>query len=159
MKNAFEAIKRYTMVSSSNNLELFLQSRHTIHMKDTVKVNNKPKEDNLLQINEHTDEQALNNDSFNYFREVEKQLTPRDDKQNSFSFKNADSPQKKFISRGNITTQEELSFSCEASPMKESIQNGLDVTDTAKNIQLQLSKAGFPGSVVEPPLATTTFHN
>lgn len=50
-----EAMKKYTMTCSSNNLELFLQSKH--NLKETIKI--KQPEPNLEQINEN-EENCLN---------------------------------------------------------------------------------------------------
>ena len=64
------------MTASTHNMELFIQSRHP-NLNDTVKITNghKGKEEQLMPINEHTDETAMNTESFNYFKEISKHLT------------------------------------------------------------------------------------
>ena len=64
------------MAASTHNMELFIQSRYS-NLNDTVKITNgnKGKEEQLMPINEHTDETVMNAESFNYFKEISKHLT------------------------------------------------------------------------------------
>ena len=54
-------------------MELFLESRHN-NLKETVKIGGRPIEERLGQISEEKVESVQNGESFDYFREVSRQL-------------------------------------------------------------------------------------